>query len=51
MTITRLLRELNWKLVLIAVVISGVLVRKDQYDTYEISNGAEISIIHMAAGG
>jgi sulfur carrier protein len=51
MTVRDLLKACKFTFPMINVLVNGKLVRKEQYDTYTIEDGAEVRVIHLITGG
>lgn len=51
MTVTVLLERLKFSFPLIIVSVDGEMVPKGEYDTQQISDNAEVRVLHMTAGG
>jgi thiamine biosynthesis protein ThiS len=51
LTIVRVLKIMNYTFKMIVVKVNGELVKKEDYDTKIIPEGAEVQIIHLIAGG
>ena len=51
LTIDRVLKIMNYTFKMIVVKVNGELVKKEDYDTKNIPEGAEGQIIHLIAGG
>jgi len=51
LTIDRVLKIMNYTFKMIVVKVNGELVKKEDYDTKIITEGAEVQIIHLIAGG
>ncbi len=51
MTVDDVLRTMNYTFRLIIVKINGDLVKREDYKSRTIPNGAEVKVIHLIAGG
>jgi sulfur carrier protein len=51
MTVTKLLEVCRYTSPHIAVFVNGELVRRPQYESYPIADGADVRVLHMIAGG
>jgi len=51
LTIDRVLEIMNYTFKMIVVKVNGELVKKEDYNTKIIPEGAEVQIIHLIAGG
>jgi thiamine biosynthesis protein ThiS len=51
MTVRDLLRVCHFTFPLINVTVNGRLVRKDEYDHFELPDGADVRVIHLISGG
>jgi thiamine biosynthesis protein ThiS len=51
LTVVRVLKIMNYTFKMIVVKVNGELVKKEDYDTKIIPEGAEVQIIHLIAGG
>jgi len=51
MTVRDLLRVCRFTFPLINVTVNGRLVRKDEYDSFKLPDGADVRVIHLISGG
>jgi len=51
LTIDGILKKMNYTFKMLVVSVNGTLVKKDEYETYEVPEGAEVKVIHLIAGG
>ena len=51
MTVRRVLQVMKYTFRLLVVKVDDRLVKKDEYDSFQIPAGAEVKVIHMVAGG
>ena len=51
MTVRDMMKAMNYVYVLITIKVNGELVDEDDYDTYEIPDGADVKAIHIHHGG
>ena len=51
MTVRDMMKAMNYVYVLITITVNGELVDEDDYDTYEIPDGADVKAIHIHHGG
>ncbi|MHC4663075.1 MAG: sulfur carrier protein ThiS [Planctomycetota bacterium] len=51
LTVSGLIKKLNFIFPQIFVTINGTLIKKDDYDETPVSDGDKVEIIHMIAGG
>ena len=51
MTVRDVLKRKNYVWRMIAVFIDGEFVPKAKYDTRQVTDGAEVKVIHQIAGG
>ncbi len=51
MTVRDVLTTMNYTFPHIIVVINGVIVRHDTYETTPIPDNADVRVVHMIAGG
>ena len=51
MTVDRILKIMNYTFKLIVVKVNGELVKKENYNTKTIPEGADVQVIHLIAGG
>lgn len=51
LSISDLLNYKNFTFKLLVIKINGKLVKKDQYDTTFISDGDDVSVLHLISGG
>ena len=51
MTVRDVLAAMRYTFPHIVVVVDGVLVRHDAYDTTTVPDGADVRVVHLMAGG
>jgi thiamine biosynthesis protein ThiS len=51
MTIQDVLDRRKYTFPLIVVKVDGEVVRKEQYASYQVSDGADVKVIHLISGG
>jgi len=51
MTITRILKVMNYTFRMLVVKVDGKLVKKSDYESTIVSAGADVKVIHLMSGG
>ena len=51
MTIRDILSKRNYTFKMLVVKVNGKLVKRDQYDQFEVPEGADVKVIHLISGG
>ena len=51
LTIDGILKKMNYTFRMLVVSVNGALVKKDQYEAFEVPEGADVKVIHLIAGG
>jgi sulfur carrier protein len=51
LTISRLLVKMNYTFRMLVIKMNGTLVKKNQYETTSVPDGADVAIIHLISGG
>lgn len=51
LTISEILKLKNFTFRMMVVKINGQLIKKDRYQTDEVTDGDDVQIIHMISGG
>lgn len=51
MTVKRLLEKMNYTFPMIIVRVNGKLVNREEWETYEVPEGAKVQALHQIAGG
>jgi sulfur carrier protein len=51
MTVDLLLERCKFTFDMIVVKVSGQVIPRDKYHTYQIKDGDEVGVIHLVAGG
>ncbi len=51
MTITRILKIMNYTFRMLVVKVDGQLIKKNEYSSTIISAGADVKVIHLMSGG
>ncbi len=51
MTITRILKVMNYTFRMLVVKVDGKLVKKNEYNSTIVSSDADVKVIHLMSGG
>jgi sulfur carrier protein len=51
LTITGVLEKMNYTFRMLVIKVNGTLVRKADYDTTLVPDGADVEVIHLISGG
>ena len=51
MTITRILKIMNYTFRMLIIKVDGKLVKKIEYESTIVSPGADVKVIHLISGG
>ena len=51
LTISEILKHKKYTFRMMVVKINGQLIKKDRYQTAEVTDGDDVQIIHMISGG
>lgn len=51
MTITRILKIMNYTFKMLVVKVDGKLIKKNEYESTIVSPGADVKVIHLISGG
>lgn len=51
LTVSSLLTKMNYTFKMLIIKLNGVLVKKDQYESTFIPEGADVAVIHLISGG
>ena len=51
MTVREVLKAMNYTFPRVVVIVNGVVVRHDAYETETIPAGADVRVVHLMAGG
>ncbi len=51
MTVRDVLIACKYKFPLLVIKLNGRLIQRDAYDTTEVPDGAEMSVVHLMSGG
>ena len=51
MSITRILKIMNYTFRMLVVKVDGKLVKKNEYESTIVSSGADVKVIHLISGG
>ena len=51
MTITRILKIMNYTFRMLVVKVDGKLVKKNEYESTIVSADADVKVIHLMSGG
>ena len=50
-SISELLTLKNYTFKMLVIKVNGSLVKKDSYDTFEINDGDNVTVLHLVSGG
>ncbi len=50
-SISELLALKNYTFKMLVIKVNGSLVKKDSYDTFEINDGDNVTVLHLVSGG
>ncbi len=50
-TISELLAMKKYTFKMLVIKVNGTLVKKDSYDTFEINDGDNVTVLHLVSGG
>ena len=51
MTVQRILEVMNYTFRMLVIKVDGRLVKRDDWSSHLVSQGADVKVIHMVAGG
>ena len=51
LTISQLLKLKNYTFKMLVIKVNGKLVKKDTYDSFEIKEGDDVTVLHLVSGG
>lgn len=51
LTITKLLKKMNYTFRMLVIKLNGNLFKKDQYESTIVPEGADVAVIHLISGG
>ncbi len=51
MTITRILKIMNYTFRMLVVKVDGKLIKRNEYETTIVIPGADVKVIHLMSGG
>ena len=51
LTVTHILKELNFSFKMLLVKVDGQLIKKEAYDTFLIPQNADVKVHHLMSGG
>jgi thiamine biosynthesis protein ThiS len=51
MTVSRVLDVCNFHFPMVVVKVNGTIVKKRQYERYEVPDESDVKVIHMMTGG
>ena len=51
LTITQLLEVKNYTFKMLVIKVNGKLVKKDEYSSFEINEGDDVTVLHLVSGG
>lgn len=51
LTISKLLELKNYTFKMLVIKVNGKLVKKELYDTFEINNNDNVTVLHLVSGG
>ncbi len=50
-TVTKLLEHKNYTFKMLVIKVNGKLVKKDAYDSFELNDGDDVTVLHLVSGG
>lgn len=50
-TVSKLLELKNFTFKMLVIKVNGKLVKKDSYDNFNISDGDNVTVLHLVSGG
>jgi len=50
-TISELLKIKNYTFKMLVIKVNSKLIKKDAYDTFEIKDGDDVTVLHLVSGG
>ncbi|NOQ28444.1 MAG: sulfur carrier protein ThiS [Bacteroidales bacterium] len=50
-TISQLLEIKNFTFKMLVIKVNGKLVKKDEYSSFEINEGDDVTVLHLVSGG
>ena len=51
MTVRDILRERRYTFKMLVIKVNGTLIKKDQWDTAAVPQGADVQVLHLMSGG
>ncbi|OFX21333.1 MAG: thiamine biosynthesis protein ThiS [Bacteroidetes bacterium GWA2_31_9b] len=51
LTISQLLELKKYTFKMLVIKVNGILVKKDEYDTFTVNGGDDIQVLHLISGG
>lgn len=51
LSVAELLEIKNYTFKMLVIKVNGKLVKKDAYDSFQIKNGDDVSVLHLVSGG
>jgi thiamine biosynthesis protein ThiS len=51
LTINQLLQIKNFTFKMLVIKVNGKLVKKDAYDTFQIKDSDDVTVLHLVSGG
>lgn len=51
LTVRGVLKKMNYSFRMLVIKVNGKLIKKDEYDTALVPEGAEVLVIHLISGG
>jgi len=51
LTISQLLELKKYTFKMLVIKVNGILIKKDEYDTFTVNSGDDIQVLHLISGG
>jgi thiamine biosynthesis protein ThiS len=51
LTVSELLKIKNFTFKMLVIKVNGKLVKKDVYNSFNINNGDDVTVLHLVSGG
>ena len=51
LTVAELLVQKNYTFKMLVIKVNGKLIKKDQYDCFNIQDGDNVTVLHLVSGG
>lgn len=51
LTISELLELKKYTFKMLVIKVNGILIKKDEYDTFTVNSGDDIQVLHLISGG